>query len=300
MSKPVVFVIGATGNAGSATVKSLSARFSDKLEIRAGVRNPDKADKLKGLKGVSVVQAVMGAKEDLVKIFAGVDAVYINTPNTENRAQLAIATAEAAKMAGVKHIVAVSVSTADDPNVLFGRQFREMEVGISQLEVPYSFLRLPYFFENYYLFKESIQKHSKISTPVDPTKTFTTILVKDAGLAGAVILSDPGKHVNKTYNIISDRHSFGDVAAGLSEVLGKEVKYIRVPYDGIKESFLGLGFPEWQVNGMLDFYNSIDSGEANQEHIANGDFERITGEKPTSLRKWLPTVRDVFQEPHQQ
>ena len=47
MAKPVVFVIGASGNVGSATVRVLSAKYSDKVEIRAGVRNPDKADKLK-------------------------------------------------------------------------------------------------------------------------------------------------------------------------------------------------------------------------------------------------------------
>ena len=63
MDKPVVFVIGATGNIGSATVTALSIRHADKLDIRAGVRNPDKAEKLKGLTGVSVVQAEMGAKE---------------------------------------------------------------------------------------------------------------------------------------------------------------------------------------------------------------------------------------------
>ena len=47
MAKPVVFVIGASGLIGSATVLALSAKYSDKVEIRAGVRNPDKADKLK-------------------------------------------------------------------------------------------------------------------------------------------------------------------------------------------------------------------------------------------------------------
>ena len=47
MAKPVVFVIGASGLIGSATVQALSAKYSDKVEIRAGVRNPDKADKLK-------------------------------------------------------------------------------------------------------------------------------------------------------------------------------------------------------------------------------------------------------------
>ena len=42
MAKPVVFVIGASGSVGSATVQALSAKYSDKVEIRAGARNPDK------------------------------------------------------------------------------------------------------------------------------------------------------------------------------------------------------------------------------------------------------------------
>ena len=295
MSKPVIFVIGATGNIGSATVKSLSSRFSDKLEIRAGVRNPDKAEKLKGLKGVSVVQAEMGAKEDLVKTLKGVHVLFINTPTTENRAQLAIATAETAKTAGVKHIVVVSATVANDTNVVFGKQFNDIEVAISQLGVPYTHLRLSAFFENHFGFIETVRKQSLLFSPCDPTKSFTASVAKDTGLAGAVVLSDPGKHVNKTYNIISDRHSYGDVATALSEVLGKEVKYNRISYEDTKKSLVAAGFPDWLVNGQLDYMKGIDSGAANQEHLGNGDFERITGEKPTSLTTWLAEVKTAFE-----
>lgn len=52
MTKPVVFVIGATGSIGTATVTSLAGKYADKVEIWAGVWNPDKADKLKPLAGV--------------------------------------------------------------------------------------------------------------------------------------------------------------------------------------------------------------------------------------------------------
>ena len=113
MAKPVVFVIGASGNVGSATVQVLSSKYADKVEIRAGVRNPDKADKLKSLPNVSVVQAEMGDKEKLTRTLKGVHTLYIVTPGVENRAQLTIATAQAAKDAGVKHLLVVSVPTAD-------------------------------------------------------------------------------------------------------------------------------------------------------------------------------------------
>ena len=79
MAKPVVFVIGASGNVGSATIQALSTKYADKLEIRAGVRNPDKADKIK-LPGVTIVQAEMGAKDKLKETLKGVDALFIVTP----------------------------------------------------------------------------------------------------------------------------------------------------------------------------------------------------------------------------
>jgi radical SAM superfamily enzyme len=110
-----------------------------------------------------------------------------------------------------------------------------------------------------------------------------------------VVLSDPGKHTNKTYNIISDRHSYGDVATVLSEVLSKEVKYNRISYEDTKKSLVAAGFPDWTVKGRLDFMKGIDSGAANQEHLGNGDFERITGEKPTSLTTWLAEVKTAFE-----
>jgi len=140
MAKPVVFVIGASGNIGVSSTQALSSKYADKLDIRAGVRDPDKADKLKALSGVTVVKATQGDKEQLVKTFAGVSALYIVTPGTENRAELAIKTAEAAKEAGVEHLLVVSVPVIDI--IIIGKQFKELEETIAKLGVPYTFIRL--------------------------------------------------------------------------------------------------------------------------------------------------------------
>ena len=60
----------------------------------------------------------------------------------------------------------------------------------------------------------------------------------DVAKAGAAILVDPTKHANKTYTIISDRHTYNDVAAAFSEALGKTVTYNRVSYDAAKQALL--------------------------------------------------------------
>ena len=216
MSKPVIFVIGATGNIGSATLQALSTKYAGKFDIRAGVRNPDKADKLRGLAGVTVVQASQGDKDNLVGVFKGVDALYIIAPGAENRAELVTATAEAAKAAGVKFLLVLSVLTADPTDTIFGRQLNETERAVTKLNIPHAFLRLPLFVENYWAFKDPIQSQSSIYSPVDPSQPFTSVVVDDAGKAAAAVLADWRKHENKTYTIISDRHSYGDVAKEFS------------------------------------------------------------------------------------
>ena len=69
----------------------------------------------------------LGVKEKLIETFKGVDALYIVTPGTENRAQLTIVTAEAANMAGVKHILLVSALTTHLTDTVFGKQMYEVE-----------------------------------------------------------------------------------------------------------------------------------------------------------------------------
>ena len=294
MAKLIVFIIGASGQIGSATVRALSTRFSDKVDVRAGIRNPDKADKIKGIKGVTVVRAEMGVKGELVNTFKGVDALYIVTPPTENRAELAITTAEAAKEAGVKHILVVSGCSADISNTVLGEQYTEMEVGISKLGVSYVFLRLPWFLENFLSHKATIQESSQFYLPVDPTKHLSSVVVEDAGVASAVILADPKKHASKTYNIVSGRHTVGDVAAAFTEALGKEVKYVCVQYEDIKKVFVRAGMPQWRVDGMLDYFRLVDNGSKGADLPDIDDFERITGKQPTSLKEWVAKVKDAF------
>lgn len=291
MAKPVVFVIGASGNIGLATVQSLSSKYADRLEIQAGVRDPAKADKVKALPGVTVVQATQG-DEKLVETFTGVTALFIVTPPTKNRAELAIKTAEAAKKAGVKHLVVVSVPVV---TVTIGKQFTQLEGAISTLGVPYTIIRLPWFIENYFSFKETIQKMSTIIVPLDATKPYITVAAIDGGRAAAAILADVSKHVNKTYTIVSERHTYGDVAKTFSEALGKEVTITACTYEDTEKGMLAMGiFEPWQAESLLEVYKAIDNGSPAIAQESGSDFQNVTGEEPTSLKDWVNSVAPLF------
>ena len=295
MSKPIVFVIGASGKVGSATVQVLAEKYATKVEIRAGVRNPDKADKLKAIAGVSVVKAEMGSAE-LKTTLQGVDTLFIVTPGAENRAELSISTAKSAKEAGVKHQVVVSVIAVDRQDILFGRQFTEIETSLKALGVTYTILRLTIFFENNFGFKSSIKDAGAIYFPVDPSKKFCTASVGDIGKAAAAILVSPAKHAYKTYNIVGDHHSYGDVAAAFGEALGKTVTYNRVSYDAAKQAFLGKGLPEWHVDGLMELFKLIDSGDSAISTTESSDYNLIAGQQPTSLKAWVTQVKGAFEK----
>ena len=57
---------------------------------------------------------------------------------------------------------------------------------------------------------------------------------------------------------------------------------------------MGVGLPEWQVDGILELYKLIDSGSptTNQENLLK--FKEITREEPTSLKGWVNAVAPAF------
>ena len=295
MSKPTVFVLGSSGPIGSATVKALSSKFSGKLNILAGTRDPasDKVAPLKSLPGVTVLQADMNDKEALPDLLTDVTSLFIVLPN--NRIKLAIGAAEVAKLSGVKHILTVSMTTAELTDTIYGKLYSELESSIQHLEVPYTLIRLPRFVDSYWAFQHHIQHKSSFSTPGDPTKPLSAVVVEDAGKAAAAIMAEPEKHYGKTYKLISNCHTLNDLAAVFSEVLGKEVKYERMSYEDQRRLLIEVvGFSEEAAEGVLELYRLIDeeSPVANQKDMSH--FTKITGEEPTSLKEWVTRVAPAF------
>ncbi len=181
MSKSRVFVMGASGNVGKATVNALARNYGEKLDIRAGVRNPEKVPEFQSLQGVTVVRAEMSKRNELIEIFKDVDVLFIVTPSSADRVDLTRTTAEAAREAGVKHIL--SLGNPSGPQIALGKQMNEIESIITNLGLNYTVLALPWFMENYFFYKETIQKFSAVYDALDPIKRFPAICMDDLGFA---------------------------------------------------------------------------------------------------------------------
>ena len=289
MEKKQVLVIGASGMVGQATVKRLSSEFGDQVDVKAGVRNPQKASALNDLKAVTVVQAEMGDTSALKKTFQGVDSLFIVTPGADNRVHLVIETAKAAKEAGVKFLLVVSGASITHPEMIkvFGTEFSEIESAVPKLGVPFAFLGLPAFMETFFGITPTIEKESRIYSPVMSDKPIVVVAADDIGLAAATILASPEKHAGKKYTIVSDRVSYGDLVTAMSKVLGRKIEYVQISYEDSEKGALQLGVPERQVKIMHSFFNLVDISHPLLD-VANVDeFFEITGKKPTDLTTWL-------------
>ena len=295
MSKPTVFVLGCSGSIGSATVRALSRKYSDTLNILAGTRDTasEKVASLRSLPGVTILHADMNNKEGLRDLLTGVTSLFIVTPT--NGFRLAIGAAEVAKASGVKHILTVSVLTVELTDTIYGKQYGELESSVKHLQIPYTFIHLPPFVDNYWAYKRPIQQNSSFSTPADPTKPFSAVVVEDAGKAAAAIMAEPEKHYGKTYKLISNRHTLNELAAAFSQALGKNVKYERISYNDCRRRLVEVvGFSEEDADGILEIYRLTDEECPMLDDPEMSHFNQITGEKPTSLKEWVNEVTPAF------
>ena len=294
-SKPKVLVLGASGYIGKATLSNLVSQHGEAVEISAGVRDPEKFGTMEG---VTVIKADMGGeKAALSTILKDYDRLYLVTPGHEDRTTLTINGVDAAKEAGVDYTLVVSFLTVENTDSIFGGQGAPIEEAIKNAGLKsYGILRLPLFMDNMYASAQSIKDESTFYDPRDPTQAFTPIAVNDVGKASAEILANPTKHKNKLYKLVMPGFTLNQLAEAFTKTLKKDVSVTTVPYEAAKESFMGMGFPEWQVDGIMELFQMIDNAsEVTNETKDTGDFETITGTKPMTMEEWVEANAAGFQ-----
>lgn len=287
-----VLVVGASGFIGRATLQALVKRHGEKVQAYAGVRDVAKFGEMDK---VTAIQADMGSREGLAKTLKAekFDGVYLVVPGHENRTQIALEGIKAAKDADVKFLLVLSVLTSGTDSI-FGKQFEPIEAAAKSSGLKHAIVRLPLFIENNMLNAESVKGQNTFYDPRDPTKNHTAVSVADAGNAAADILAHPEKHHSKVYKLVSPAFSLNDLAAALSKETGKDVKATTVPYPAAKEAFMGMGFPEWQTDGILELFKYIDEESDLTNEKEDGDVYAITGEKPITIQAWVAQNASAF------
>ncbi|MDQ3141907.1 MAG: NmrA/HSCARG family protein [Bacteroidota bacterium] len=227
-----IFITGATGNQGGAAVTSL---LNNGFNIKVLTRNPD-SSRAQALQKQHA-EIVKGDLNDLkafrdhLKDVDGIFSVQTFESGIEKEIKQGMDLADLAKEYGVGHFVYSSVSGADlNTGIPHFESKLIIENHIKKIGLPYTIIRPSSLFENFLLpqVKSRILK-GKLASPVNKNVVQQFISAADIGEISAEIFMNKDKYMGKTITIGAEEMNMQQVANIFSEVLGKEIKYQKLP-----------------------------------------------------------------------
>jgi uncharacterized protein YbjT (DUF2867 family) len=232
MNDKVIAVTGATGQQGGVVTRKLLA---DGWNVRALTRDLDKpaAQELASL-GAEVVRADMENRVELDAAFNGAYGVFsvqnFWLPNVgfEGEIRQGKNVAEAAKAAGVQHLIYSSVGAAYRG---MGQKHFEskwiIEQHIHSLDIPYTIFRPAAFFENFNWERAFILNGTFNAMGLQPEKERQMIAAEDIGVFVALAFEKPEEYLGKTIELAGDELTESQIADTFAKVIGRPVKLTR-------------------------------------------------------------------------
>ena len=275
-----ILVSGATGRQGGAVVHHL---LKNNFIVKALSRTPDSISaQLLISKGVQVVKGDMSNPQSLTDAMQNCDGVFSIQNYFEYGAEKEIAfgknLANAAKKCNISHFIYSSVCNAGtNTGVPHFESKHTIEKYIQSIDLPYTILRPVKFMENYYLpqvFKGILG--GKLFDSIQSGKKHQMIALDDIGKYVVEAFGNSEKYLGKTIEISSDELTNEEVASIMAQVLGKKIKFKRLPL------FIVKLVMDKELYLMFKWFN--EKGFTADASIQKREFPSI---KPTSLKEFL-------------
>lgn len=277
--KKIIVVFGATGAQGGGLARAILNDSNSEFSVRAITRdtNSDKAKALEAM-GAEVVQADLDKPEEVLKAMEGAYGAYCVTFfwahfSPEREATEAKCMAEAAKAAGLKHVIwstledtRIRVPLDDDRMPTLQGKYKvphfdskgESNGFFTEAGVPTTFLLTAFYWENLIYFgmgpKRGADGVLAITYPMGDKK-LSGIGAEDIGKCAYGIFKKGGSLIGKTVGIAGEHISCADMAKALTKTLGEEVRYNSIT----PEMYRGFGFPGAEdLGNMFQYYMEFE------------------------------------------
>jgi uncharacterized protein YbjT (DUF2867 family) len=283
----MILVTGATGNVGSALIAELSSR---RVPVRALVRDRVRARAI-ALPGVEFAEGDFADPGTLVSALDGVEHLFLLIPSSADVEAQQCAVVDAATRCGVKVIVKLSQYAADvHAPGRFQRYHAVVEEHIRESGVAYTFLRPNLFMQGLLMLRSTIASEGAFYLSAGGARV-SLIDLRDIAAVAARVLTEPG-HAGKTYDLTGpEALSHADVASTLSHATRRDIKYVDIPTEAMRQALLGLGIPAWQAEGMVEDYEHYRRGEAADVTTTVRD---LTGRDARTFSQFAREFRSAF------
>lgn len=253
-------VTGITGKVGGSAARHL---LEQGKQVRALVRDETKAAEWAN-QGVELVKGEWADAAAMTKAMQGVEGVYLMVPPTppstpefpEAKAVIAGYKKALAATKPPKVVVLSSIGSEKTSGLGLITSTHLLEEGLKDLP-NVAFVRAGSFYENFLYGLQTGQNGILPSTYLPTSRALPMIATEDIGAEVAKLLTSEwtGKRVIELGSLVSS----DAVAEQLGTVLGREVKALPVPHEGIRGMMEQAGFPSgsvWAYEEMVDGVNS--------------------------------------------
>ena len=303
--KKIIAVVGATGAQGGGLVRAILEDRNGGFAARAITRdaNSDKAKTLAHA-GAEVVAANVDDEASLTKALKGAYGAYFVTffwdhLSPEKEKAEALNMAKAAKAAGVKHVIWSTledtrkwIPLSDNRMPTLQGKYKvphfdakgESDQVFTQLGVPTTFLLTSFYWENFIYFGMGPKKGPDgtlgITFPMGDKK-LPGIAAEDIGACAYGLLKRGAEFIGKTVGVAGEHLTGAQMAATLTKVLGREVRYNDVSPD----AYRGFGFPGADdLGNMFQYKRDFEALYSGARSIT---FSRSLNPSLQTFEQWL-------------
>jgi uncharacterized protein YbjT (DUF2867 family) len=272
-----VLVVGGTGTVGGALVKTLLARS---VEVAVTSRGGAAASRVPD--GVTVVSGDLSKPVSLATAFKGADGVFLMAPVSESETSLGLAGVAAAKAAGVKRLVYLSVFMPPGSEVVphFASKL-PIENAVRESGMGWTILRPNNFFQNDVMARHAILE-GVYPSPLG-SRGLNRVDVRDIAEAAANAFE---QGIDGLFPLNGPRGLTGeDTARVYTETLNRPVRYAGDDLDAWA-SRASTALPAWLVRDLRIMYEFF---LANGMHASGRDFlaqERVLGHAPRTFERY--------------
>jgi uncharacterized protein YbjT (DUF2867 family) len=277
-------VIGGTGTVGSRVVAGL---LNKGVNVRVMSHSPEKLKKLPA--GVEGFRADLDDPDTLPAAFTGVDSVFLLNTVGPNETNEGLSAVSAAKAAGVKKIVYMSVSMPKGSETI--PHFRSkipVEKAVRESGIAYTILRPNNFFQNDLWLKSAIMQYGSYPQPIG-MKGVNRSDVRDIA-DGAVNALLKSGHEGQIYDVSGPDTLTGEgIAAIYTKHLGREVRYSGDDIEAWASKSKGM-MPEFMIADMRIMYQFFQTNGmiASKDDIEK--MEKLLGHKPRTFEEFVSEI----------
>lgn len=244
---------------------------------------------------VEVIQGSHGDFDVVSRAFAGADSVLWVVP-PDPRAESAEAAyvgfsrpaARVFQEQGVKRVVGISAigrGSAIAGNAGYITASLAMDDLIGSTGVSYRALTMPSFMENILRNLVSIKGQGVFAFPISGDLRQPICASRDiATVATRLLLDHSWSGVSSVPVLGAEDLSYNDMAQIMSEVLGKPIRFQRLPVEPVKARLQQSGMSEAMIQGYLAMWVAYDQG------LATSTPRTPEATTATSFRQWCEEV----------